>query len=67
VPTVAWFELGLAGYAVAGLIVIMSQGEWIGVPFQALFAAGFALISLSNLSQLRTAKARLKRFIARDE
>lgn len=67
VPTVAWFELGLAAYAVAGLIVIMSQGEWIGVPFQALFAAGFALISLSNLSQLRTARARLKRFIARDE
>ncbi|HEY5565452.1 MAG TPA: hypothetical protein VIL33_07670, partial [Rhodothermia bacterium] len=56
IPVIAWVELALAGYAFAGLVVIMLQGQWIGVPFQALFAAGFGLISLSNLSQLRSAR-----------
>jgi len=64
VPTLAWVELALAAYAMVGLVLIMSQGEWIGVPFQALFAAGFGLISLSNLSQLRAARSKLKRLIA---
>lgn len=63
IPVVAWLELALAGYAMAGLIVIMIQGQWIGVPFQALFAAGFALISFSNLSQLRSARIQLKRLM----
>lgn len=60
IPVVAWLELALAAYAVAGLVVILSEGQWIGVPFQTLFAAGFCLISVTNLSQLWTARSRLK-------
>jgi hypothetical protein len=57
-------ELGVAAYAFAGLLLIIAQGQWIGVPFQALFAAGFGLISLSNLSQLRSARSQLKRIVS---
>jgi len=60
VPVVAWIELGLAIYALAGLVLIMAAGQWIAVPFQALFACGFGLVSLSNLTQLRIARNDLK-------
>ncbi|HUF09218.1 MAG TPA: glycosyltransferase [Rhodothermales bacterium] len=66
VPVVAWIELALAGYAFAGMVVIILQGQWISVPFQALFAAGFGLISLSNLSQLRSAKVQRRHLTSGD-
>lgn len=60
IPPVAWIELGLAAYAVVGLGFMLSRGEWIGIPFQLLVAAGFGLISVANLSQFRSARTLLK-------
>jgi len=51
-PRVVWGELGLAVYSTAGLVVTVALGEWAAVPFQALFAAGFVLITVSSLRQV---------------
>ena len=56
VPRVVWGELALAVYSTAGLGVTLALGEWAAVPFQALFALGFALVTASSLRQVLTAR-----------
>ena len=51
-PQVVWWEALLAVYCTAGLGVVVALGEWAAVPFQALFAAGFVLVTVSNLRQV---------------
>lgn len=55
-PRVVWGELGLALYSIGGLGVTVALGEWAAVPFQALFAAGFLLVSASALRQVLTVR-----------
>ncbi len=56
VPRVVWGELALALYSTVGLGVVVGLGEWAAVPFQALFALGFALVTASSLRQALTAQ-----------
>lgn len=56
VPRIVWGELGLALYSTAGLGVTIALGEWVAVPFQALFAAGFLLVTASSLRQVLTVR-----------
>jgi len=51
VPGVVWGEVLMALYSVAGLAVVLILGEWSAVPFQALFATGFALVAGVSLRQ----------------
>ena len=51
-PQAVWWEALLAIYCTAGLGVVVALGEWAAVPFQALFAAGFLLVTVSNLRQV---------------
>jgi len=51
-PQVVWWEALLAVYCTAGVGVVVALGEWAALPFQALFAAGFLLITASNLHQV---------------
>jgi uncharacterized membrane protein YhiD involved in acid resistance len=53
---VVWWEALLAVYCTAGLGVVIALGEWAAVPFQALFAAGFVLVTVSNLKQVFTVR-----------
>ncbi len=53
-PQIIWWEALLALYCTAGLGVIVALGDWAAVPFQTLFAAGFALVTASNWQQART-------------
>jgi cellulose synthase/poly-beta-1,6-N-acetylglucosamine synthase-like glycosyltransferase len=55
-PRVVWGELGLALYSTAGLGVTIALGEWAAVPFQALFAVGFLLVTASTLRQILTVR-----------
>ncbi len=55
-PQVVWWEALLALYCTAGLGVVLAFGEWTAVPFQALFAAGFLLVTASNLNQVATVR-----------
>jgi cellulose synthase/poly-beta-1,6-N-acetylglucosamine synthase-like glycosyltransferase len=56
VPRVVWGELGLAVYSTAGLGVTVALGEWAAVPFQALFALGFILVTASSLRHVFTVR-----------
>jgi len=51
-----WGELGLALYSTAGLVVTIGLGEWAAIPFQALFALGFILVTASSLRQVFTVR-----------
>jgi len=55
-PHVIWWEALLAIYCTVGLGVVVALGEWAAVPFQAFFAAGFGLITISNLRQVFTVR-----------
>jgi cellulose synthase/poly-beta-1,6-N-acetylglucosamine synthase-like glycosyltransferase len=55
-PGVVWGELGLALYSTAGLGVTIALGEWAAIPFQALFALGFILVTASSLRQVLTVR-----------
>lgn len=55
-PQVVWWEALMAVYCTAGLGVIIALGEWAAVPFQALFAAGFILVTVSNFNQVLTVR-----------
>jgi len=55
-PGVVWGEALLAVYSVMGLVAVVVFGEWAAVPFQALFAAGFSLVSAASLRQLLTVR-----------
>ena len=48
---VVWSEVLMACYSLAGLAALLYYGEWAAVPFQAFFAAGFALVAGSSLRQ----------------
>ncbi len=58
VPLVAFLELAMMLYSVAGLAYLVANGKWLAVPFQALFVCGFALISLYNIAQVLSARSR---------
>lgn len=51
VPWIVWAETALAAYCFAGLVAIMAFGDWAAVPFQLLFAGGFALVAGLSLRQ----------------
>lgn len=51
-PGVVWWEALLAVYCTAGLGLVLVLGEWAAVPFQALFAGGFLLVTASNFKQV---------------
>jgi uncharacterized membrane protein YhiD involved in acid resistance len=51
-----WGEALLALYCTAGLGVVVGLGEWAAIPFQALFAAGFVLVTASNVQQVRAVR-----------
>jgi hypothetical protein len=53
----AWGERALAVYSAAGLVVVAAAGEWAALPFQALFAAGFALVAGAAVAQARRVPA----------
>jgi hypothetical protein len=55
-PPIVWAEAGMALYCTAGLVVLAVLGEWAALPFQAFFAGGFGLVTLSNIQH--TAQAR---------
>ena len=46
---IAWLEAFAAAYCCTGLVWVVWFGEWAAVPFQALFALGFGLVSIYNL------------------
>ncbi|WP_028567226.1 glycosyltransferase [Salisaeta longa] len=52
-PPMVWIEAAFALYCTMGLGVTLGLGEWAAVPFQALFAAGFTMITVSNIQQVR--------------
>jgi hypothetical protein len=54
-PAMAWAEAALAVYCLAGLVAVVAWGEWAAVPFQAAFAAGFALLAVASTRQARRA------------
>jgi hypothetical protein len=56
IPRVVWGEALLALYCTVGLGVTIVLGEWAAIPFQALFAAGFLLVTASNIQQVRTVR-----------
>jgi cellulose synthase/poly-beta-1,6-N-acetylglucosamine synthase-like glycosyltransferase len=55
-PRVVWGEALLALFCTFGLGVTIWLGEWAAVPFQALFAAGFVLVTASNIQQVRAVR-----------
>lgn len=56
IQPVVWLEALAALYCIAGVIMTMYIGEWAAVPFQGMFAAGFAMVSGYNLQQYWLAK-----------
>lgn len=52
-PAVVWSEGLLSLYSLAGVAVVASSGQWAALPFQALFAAGFMLVSAASIEQTR--------------
>jgi cellulose synthase/poly-beta-1,6-N-acetylglucosamine synthase-like glycosyltransferase len=56
IPFVAWLELLLALYCGVGLVGTLVWGKWAAVPFQALFALGFGLVSVYNVRQFWQAR-----------
>ncbi len=50
-PFAAWAEAFLALYALAGLGVLVAMGAWAALPFQAVFALGFSLVTFWNVRQ----------------
>ncbi|MEM6336865.1 MAG: cellulose synthase family protein, partial [Bacteroidota bacterium] len=55
-PPVVWLECLMAVYCFLGLGLAVYVGEWLAVPFQALFAAGFGLVALFNVRQVFEAR-----------
>jgi F0F1-type ATP synthase assembly protein I len=49
-PAIAYAELAIFVYSLAGLAAVIAIGEWGAVPFQTLFAAGFGIISVANFA-----------------
>ncbi|GIV61477.1 MAG: glucosyltransferase [Rhodothermaceae bacterium] len=55
-PALAWIEMALALYCMAGLLLLLRFGAWSAIPFQLLFATGFGLIAFLNIAQHRQAR-----------
>ncbi len=55
ITVIMWLEAILALYCIIGLGLIVWFGEWAAIPFQALFALGFSLITLFNFQHIRIA------------
>ncbi len=51
VPPIVWIEVLMTIYSILGLILAIVVSEWLAVPFQALFALGFGMISGYSLLQ----------------
>ncbi|MEX0747864.1 MAG: glycosyltransferase, partial [Rhodothermales bacterium] len=49
-PPIAYAELAIFVYSLAGLAAVVSIGEWAAIPFQALFVAGFGIITIANFA-----------------
>ena len=56
IPRVVWGEALLALYCTVGLGITIVLGEWAAIPFQALFAAGFVMVTVSNIQQVRNVR-----------
>jgi hypothetical protein len=57
IGTGAWLELLLALYALAIMVVMLKQGNWVGAGFAALYALGFAWVMSATVWEARTARA----------
>lgn len=55
-PPVVWLECLLALYCIGGLGIAILVGEWLAVPFQAMFAVGFGMVGVYNLQQVWQAR-----------
>ncbi len=51
-----WLECLMALYCIGGLGIAILVGEWLAVPFQAMFAAGFGMVGLYNVQQVWLAR-----------
>lgn len=58
IPPIAYAEVVLAIYSIAGFLYMIRVGAWAALPFQAVFATGFLFASGYNLSQAGLAKHR---------
>jgi cellulose synthase/poly-beta-1,6-N-acetylglucosamine synthase-like glycosyltransferase len=58
IPGIVGLEALLTLYCLAGLVVTLAYEEWAAVPFQAMFAFGFGLVTTYNLRQFRQARRR---------
>jgi hypothetical protein len=45
IPIVAYVEVVLALYSLAGLVLTLRIGAWVAVPFQLVFVVGFGLVA----------------------
>jgi cellulose synthase/poly-beta-1,6-N-acetylglucosamine synthase-like glycosyltransferase len=52
-----WGERALAVYSTVGLVGVAAAGAWAALPFQALFAAGFALVTGAAATQAHRASS----------
>jgi len=55
IPGVAYAELALGLYSLAGMVYTVSIGAWAAVPFQAMFTVGFLLVAIYSFGQNRLA------------
>lgn len=49
---VVWLEAFFAIYSIVGLALVIIYGEWAAIPFQALFALGFGLVTTFNVQHI---------------
>ncbi len=61
IPPVAYAELVLGVYSLAGLVYTLSIGAWAAVPFQFMFSAGFLLVAIYSIGQNRLATDHYRR------
>lgn len=53
IPAIAWFELALFVYSLAGVGALAAVGQWAAIPFQAVFATGFGIMIAETLRDRR--------------
>jgi hypothetical protein len=52
ISPVVWLEVIMAIYCILGVAMTIKIGEWAAVPFQAMFAVGFGMVSGYNFQQV---------------
>lgn len=52
ISPVVWLEVVMAIYCILGVAMTIKIGEWAAVPFQAMFAVGFGMVSGYNFQQV---------------